>query len=151
MGKAIDERTLMIVGSAPCFPYGTVDPIEALGRLAIERSVWLHVDACVGGYLAPFVAEAGYAVPAFDFAVAGVASLSADLHKFGFCPKPASTIFYRFAERAAFQPFDVDEWPVAVSRRRRSWERARAAPSPAPGRRFTQWAGKATSTRPATS
>ncbi len=111
MAEAIDGRTLMIVGSAPSFPYGTIDPIEALGRLAVDRDVWLHVDACVGGYLAPFVAEAGYAVPSFDFSVVGVTSLSADLHKFGFCPKPASTIFYRSAEQAAFQPFDVDEWP----------------------------------------
>jgi len=101
----------MLVGSAPCFPYGTIDPIAELGALAQQREVWLHVDACVGGYIAPFAARAGFAVPDFDFAVPGVASLSADLHKFGFCPKPASTVFYRSAEQAAFQPFDVDEWP----------------------------------------
>jgi glutamate/tyrosine decarboxylase-like PLP-dependent enzyme len=101
----------MLVGSAPCFPYGTFDPIADLGRLALERGLWFHVDACVGGYLAPFVAKAGYAVPAFDFAVPGVTSLSADLHKFGFCPKPASTAFYRSARHAAFQPFEVDDWP----------------------------------------
>ena len=39
------------------------------GDLAQARGLWLHVDACVGGYLAPFVAKAGYPVPAFDFAV----------------------------------------------------------------------------------
>ena len=111
VAQAIDADTLMLVGSAPCFPYGTIDPIDNLGRLAQERGVWLHVDACVGGYLAPFVAKAGYPVPAFDFAIPGVTSLSADLHKFGFCPKPASTVFYRSAARAAFQPFDVDDWP----------------------------------------
>ena len=108
---AIDSRTLMLVGSAPAFPYGTIDPIAALSELAVARSLWLHVDACVGGYLAPFVAKAGYRVPAFDFSLPGVTSISADLHKFGFCPKPASTIFYRSAEHASFQPFDVDDWP----------------------------------------
>jgi sphinganine-1-phosphate aldolase len=111
MAEAIDDATLMLVASAPCFPYGLIDPIADLGRLAQKRDVWLHVDACVGGYLAPFVAKAGYSLPAFDFAVPGVTSLSADLHKFGFCPKPASTVFYRAAAQAAFQPFEIDDWP----------------------------------------
>ena len=104
----------MLVGSAPCFPYGTVDPIAALSQLAQERGLWLHVDACVGGYLAPFVAKAGYPVPTFDFALPGVTSISADLHKFGFCPKPASTVFYRSQRQASFQPFEVDDWPGGV-------------------------------------
>ena len=111
MAREIDAETLMLIGSAPCFSYGTIDPIAALGQLAREREIWLHVDACVGGYLAPFVAKAGYPVPDFDFAVPGVTSLSADLHKFGFCPKPASTVFYRSAAQAACQPFEMDDWP----------------------------------------
>ena len=111
MARAIDAETMMLVGSAPCFSYGTIDPIAALGQLARECELWLHVDACVGGYLAPFVARAGYPVPDFDFAVPGVTSLSADLHKFGFCPKPASTVFYRSAAQAACQPFEMDDWP----------------------------------------
>jgi glutamate/tyrosine decarboxylase-like PLP-dependent enzyme len=111
MADAIDDETLMLVGSAPCFPYGTIDPIAALGELALRRRLWLHVDACVGGYLAPFVARAGYPIPDFDFSLPGVTSLSADLHKFGFCPKPASTVFYRSARHASFQPFEVDDWP----------------------------------------
>ena len=111
MSRAIDAGTMMLVGSAPCFSYGTIDPIADLGRLAEERGVWLHVDACVGGYIAPFAAKAGYAIPGFDFAVPGVTSISADLHKFGFCPKPASTVFYRSADRAACQPFEMDDWP----------------------------------------
>jgi len=111
MARAIDADTMMLVGSAPCFSYGTIDPIADLGALAEERGLWLHVDACVGGYIAPFAAKAGYPIPAFDFAVPGVTSMSADLHKFGFCPKPASTVFYRSADRAACQPFEMDDWP----------------------------------------
>jgi glutamate/tyrosine decarboxylase-like PLP-dependent enzyme len=111
MARAIDAQTLLLVGSAPCFSYGTIDPIADLGRLAQERGLWLHVDACVGGYLAPFAKKAGHAVPDFDFSIPGVTSLSADLHKFGFCPKPASTVFYRTADRAACQPFEMDDWP----------------------------------------
>jgi sphinganine-1-phosphate aldolase len=111
MARAIDADTMMLVGSAPCFSYGTIDPIADLGNLAEDRGLWLHVDACVGGYIAPFAAKAGYPIPAFDFAVPGVTSISADLHKFGFCPKPASTVFYRAADRAACQPFEMDDWP----------------------------------------
>ena len=107
----IDDETIMIVGSAPSFPYGTIDPIEALGALAQRRDVWLHVDACVGGYLAPFAKMIGRDIPAFDFSVPGVSSISADLHKFGFCPKPASTVFYRDAEKAAHHGFDFSDWP----------------------------------------
>ncbi len=111
MARAIDADTMMLVGSAPCFSYGTIDPIGDLGALAQQRGLWLHVDACVGGYIAPFAAKAGFPIPAFDFAVPGVTSISADLHKFGFCPKPASTVFYRSSDRAACQPFEMDDWP----------------------------------------
>ena len=107
----IDDETMMIVGSAPCFPYGVIDPIEALGALAERRGVWLHVDACVGGYLAPFVKMIGRDIPAFDFSVPGVSSISADLHKFGFAPKPASTVFYRTPDKAEFNSFDFSDWP----------------------------------------
>jgi glutamate/tyrosine decarboxylase-like PLP-dependent enzyme len=109
---AIDPHTLMLVGSAPCFPYGVVDPIEALGRLALERGVWLHVDACVGGYLAPFAVMNGVQVQPFDFAVPGVASISADLHKYGYAAKGASTLFHRDAAQRAHQVFSFDAWPA---------------------------------------
>lgn len=107
----IDEDTIMLVGSAPCFPYGVIDPIAEIGRLAERRGVWLHVDACVGGYLAPFVRLTGREIPDFDFRVPAVQSMSADLHKFGFCPKPASTVFYRSADLAQHHHFDFDGWP----------------------------------------
>ncbi len=111
---AIDADTIMVVGSAPCFPYGVIDPIEQLSALARRRGTWLHVDACVGGYLAPFVQRLGRPVPAFDFALPGVRSISADLHKYGFCPKPASTVLYRGADDAAHQPFVFDAWPSGL-------------------------------------
>ncbi len=111
MADAIDDQTLMLVGSAPCFPYGVIDPIAELGELAQRRGLWLHVDACVGGYLAPFVRMAGRPVPDFDFSVPGVSSLSADLHKYGFCPKPGSTLFYRDRALSRHHRFDFDVWP----------------------------------------
>lgn len=111
LAAALDADTVMLVGSVPCFPYGVVDPLPELSELALSRGVWLHVDACVGGYFAPFARELGRPIPPFDFELPGVASLSADLHKFGFCPKPASTVFYRDADRAAAGGFDLDVWP----------------------------------------
>ncbi len=111
MEALIDGETIMIVGSAPCFPYGVMDPIDALGALAERRGLWLHVDACVGGYLAPFAKMIGRDIPAFDFSVPAVSSISADLHKFGFAPKPASTVFYRTPDKAAHNDFDFSDWP----------------------------------------
>ena len=105
MADAVNERTIMLVGSAPCFPFGLIDPIEALSELALERQLWLHVDACVGGYFAPFARMNGLPVPAFDFELEGVSSISADLHKYGYAAKGASTIFHRSEAQREFQLF----------------------------------------------
>ncbi len=107
----IDERTIAIVGSAPCFPHGVVDRIDELSELAKETDRWLHVDACVGGWLAPWFTRIGRATPNFDFRIPGVRSISADLHKFGFTPKPASTVFYRDAADQERAMFKADAWP----------------------------------------
>ena len=107
----VDDDTIMLVGSAPAFPYGVIDPIAEIGKLAARRGIWLHVDACVGGYLAPFARMIGREIPDFDFAVPEVASISADLHKFGFAPKPASTVFYRSDDMAQHHGFEFDGWP----------------------------------------
>ena len=114
MAAAASEHTLMIVGSAPCFPYGVIDSIEELGELAVAREVWLHVDACVGGYFAPFARMNGVDLPPFDFSVPGVRSISADLHKYGYAAKGASTLFHRSAEQREFQVFSCDAWPVGT-------------------------------------
>ena len=103
--------TVMIVGSAPSFPYGLIDPIAALSDLAIARDLWLHVDACVGGYIAPFVRMNGEDIPPFDFELPGVRSMSADLHKYGYCAKGASTVLFRTAALRKFMIFDFRDWP----------------------------------------
>jgi len=111
IADAADAATIMIVGSAPCFPYGLIDPIGALSDLAVARDLWLHVDACVGGYIAPFVRMNGGDIPPFDFELPGVRSMSADLHKYGYCAKGASTVFFRSAALQAFMVFDFKDWP----------------------------------------
>lgn len=112
MEAAIDGATFMIVGSAPCFPFGLIDPIGALGDLAERRGLWLHVDSCVGGFLAPFVRMNGADLPAFDFAVPGVSSMSADLHKYGYCSKGASVVLFRTEGLRQHMGFDGGPWPL---------------------------------------
>jgi len=111
MSDAIDNNTIMLVGSAPNFPYGLIDPISELGKVAEEKEVWLHVDACVGGYIAPFVRMNGADIPDFDFSVPGVSSMSADLHKYGYCAKGASTVLFRNKVLKQYMVFDCDDWP----------------------------------------
>lgn len=110
----INKRTVMILGSAPEYPHGSIDPIEAMAAIAQRRGVPLHVDACVGGFILPFMAMNGVELPAWDYRVPGVTSISADLHKYGYAAKGASTITYRNLELLKHQMFVLTEWPGGV-------------------------------------
>lgn len=109
--EAITENTVLVVGSAPCYPFGTIDDIPALAAAAQERGVPMHVDACVGGFLLPFVERNGHSVRPWDFRVPGVTSISADLHKYGFAARGASTIMYRDRAYRKHQFFTMSDWP----------------------------------------
>jgi glutamate/tyrosine decarboxylase-like PLP-dependent enzyme len=109
--QAISKRTIMMVASAPSLPFGLIDPVDEMAELARRHDIWLHVDACIGGYIAPFVSKLGYPLPRFDFAVPGVRSISADLHKFGYAAKGASTLLVRNAKDMVFQAFEFSDWP----------------------------------------
>lgn len=108
---ATDDATVGLYASAPAYSLGVIDPIAELSDLALRRGLWLHVDACVGGILGPFVRQLGYPVPPFGFELPGVTSISADLHKSGFTAKPASTVTFRSAEHREFARFTFDDWP----------------------------------------
>lgn len=114
MRGLIDENTMLLVGSAPCFPHGVIDPIGQISALADQTGVWLHVDACVGGWIAPFFERIGRGTPVFDFRNSAVRSISADLHKFGFCPKPASTVFFRDGADLDRSTFRLGYWPSGL-------------------------------------
>ena len=111
MAAAITPDTVMLVGSAPSFPHGVIDPIAAIAALAQERGLWMHVDACVGGYFAPFAKMLGVDIADFDFAVPGVTSISADLHKYGYAAKGASTLFVSDPASFALMGYAFDDWP----------------------------------------
>ncbi len=107
----VSAQTVMIVGSAPCYPYGVIDPIEELATLAFHHGIHFHCDACVGGFLLPFWERIGEPVPPFDFRIEGVTTMSADVHKFGYCTKGASVIVHRDEVSFGHQRFQHAGWP----------------------------------------
>jgi len=111
MQRAITENTIVIVGSAPTFPHGLIDPIEELSELARARGIGFHTDACLGGFILPWVERLGYYVPPFDFRLPGVTSMSADTHKYGYAAKGTSVVLYRGHELRHYQYFTATEWP----------------------------------------
>jgi glutamate/tyrosine decarboxylase-like PLP-dependent enzyme len=108
---AINENTILLVGSAPQYPHGIMDPIEDLAKLAKSKGIGMHVDACVGGFMLPFLRKLGHDIPPFDFAVDGVTSMSADLHKYGFTAKGASVVIYKDKDLRRYQFFVSKDWP----------------------------------------
>jgi glutamate/tyrosine decarboxylase-like PLP-dependent enzyme len=114
MRRAITSNTIMMVGSAPSYPHGVVDPIRELAAIAQEHDLLFHTDSCVGGFMLPFIRKLGYEVPDFGFSVPGVTSMSADLHKFGYAAKPASVVLYRTPELRRQQMFVAINWPGGI-------------------------------------
>ena len=114
MARRTTPNTIALVGSAPCYPFGTVDPIEKLAALAQERGIACHVDACVGGFFLPFLEHLGHDIPVFDYRVPGVTSISADVHKYGYASKGASTITYRRMDYLKHQFFVYTDWSGGV-------------------------------------
>jgi glutamate/tyrosine decarboxylase-like PLP-dependent enzyme len=110
MAAAMDDQTVALVGSAPNYPFGTFDPIAEIAALAAERGAWMHVDACVGGFLAPYVRRLGHHIPPFELSVPGVTSLSADIHKHGMAPKGASLLLVADAADREWHHFASRAW-----------------------------------------
>ena len=110
MAAAIDDSTVMLVASAPQYPQGVIDPVAAVAAVAEDHGVLCHVDACMGGVTLPYLTQLGYPVPAWNFAVPGVTSMSVDLHKFGYTAKGASVIAYRSKGLRRHQTFVTDNW-----------------------------------------
>jgi len=105
MRAAITPDTILLVASAPSYSQGVIDPIGEIGKLAREKNLLFHVDACVGGLHLSFMRKLGYDVPDFDFTVRGVTSISTDLHKYGYAAKGCSAIMYRSKELRKYQIF----------------------------------------------
>ena len=110
MERAITGNTVLLVASAPAYPQGVIDPVADIAALASARDINCHVDACMGGITLPMLERLGHHVPAFDFRVSGVTSISVDLHKYGYAAKGASVILHRSKELRRHQTFVTDNW-----------------------------------------
>jgi glutamate/tyrosine decarboxylase-like PLP-dependent enzyme len=108
--KHLSPRTVLLVGSAGNYPYGTIDPIEALSELALEHGTGLHVDGCLGGFILPWGEALGYEIPPFDFRLPGVTTISADTHKYGYGPKGTSVLLFRDKSLRRHQYYVRSDW-----------------------------------------
>ncbi|KAJ9665582.1 Dihydrosphingosine phosphate lyase [Coniosporium apollinis] len=114
VSRLINPNTILLVGSAPNFPHGIIDDISALSRLAVRNTLPLHVDCCLGSFLVPLLAKAGFPAEPADFRLRGVTSISCDTHKYGFAPKGNSTVLYRTQQLRSYQYFVSADWPGGV-------------------------------------
>ncbi len=112
--KLINSNTILMVASAPGYPHGTMDPIQDMAAMAIRHHLPFHVDACIGGFMLPWVEKLGYAVPAWDYRVTGVTSISSDVHKFGYGAKGASVVTYRSMDYLRHQFFVTTDYPGGI-------------------------------------
>lgn len=115
MAERINENTIALVGSAACYPYGVIDPIEEIAALALKHGIAMHVDGCIGGFILPWIEKLDKEcqlaeIPPFDFRVPGVTSMSADVHKYGYAAKGASTIMYRGMDYLRHQFSAATDW-----------------------------------------
>lgn len=112
--ELITPNTIALVGSAPSFPYGTMDPIEEMSKIAQEYNVGMHVDACLGGFIIPWAEKLGFHTGRFDFSLPGVTSISMDTHKYGYGPKGTSVVLYRNSDLFQQQIYATGTWQGGI-------------------------------------
>ncbi|MBF4160211.1 aspartate aminotransferase family protein [Nocardioides sp. CBS4Y-1] len=110
MAAVVDDDTVLLVASAPSYAHGVIDPVPEVAAIAVGHGIRCHVDACIGGLVLPFAARLGRPVPPWTFAIEGVTSISADLHKYGYAPKGTSLLLHRSAEVRRPQLFTWARW-----------------------------------------
>ena len=111
---AINKNTIALVASCPSFPYGAVDDVRRFANLALRNKIGLHVDCCLGGFMAPFAKDNGINIPAFDFQVPGVTTISVDHHKFGQAPKGISVLLFREKSLRKYAIYATAKWTGGI-------------------------------------
>lgn len=113
--KAVSKNTIMIGASAPQYPHGVIDPIEEIAEFANRKGIPMHVDACIGGFILPWIEKLGYPISSlWDFRVPGVTSISLDFHKYGYAAKGSSCLVYKSMDYLKYQFFICENWPGGV-------------------------------------
>jgi glutamate/tyrosine decarboxylase-like PLP-dependent enzyme len=114
MAAAINDNTAVVVASAFSYPFGVIDPVEEIAAAAKAAGVGCHVDACIGAFVLPFLERLDHHIPPWDFRVDGVTEISADVHKYGFCPKGASVVLHDDPDWFMYQAFVYEDWPSGL-------------------------------------
>ena len=114
MAEAVTDDTALVVASAPSYPHGVVDPVEDVAAIAADHGIPCHVDACIGGFVLPFLDELGHEIPPYDFSVPGVTSMSVDPHKYGYTAKGVSVLLHRDKSYRRDQYYADDDWPGGI-------------------------------------
>ena len=114
MERNINKNTILLVGSTPSFPHGIMDPMLNIASIGLRCKIPVHMDACLGGFLMPFLSEAGYNISTFDFKCEGITSISIDLHKFGYAPKGISVIMYNSYDYLHNQYYVNTDWQGGI-------------------------------------
>lgn len=110
VAAVLDESVALVVASTPSYPHGALDPVAEITDVCAAQGVPVHVDGCIGAWVLPWWPGAEDR-PAWDLRVPGVASLSVDLHKYGYAPKGVSVLLYRDRDRHRRQWFATSAWP----------------------------------------
>ncbi|WP_347352177.1 aminotransferase class V-fold PLP-dependent enzyme [Intrasporangium sp.] len=111
ISAAIDPNTVLVVASAPSYAHGVVDPVTPIAAAAAHAGARCHVDACIGGWVLPFLRDDEPDQQPWAFAVEGVTSISVDLHKYGYTPKGVSLLLHRSADLRRGHFFASAAWP----------------------------------------
>lgn len=114
MESLVNANTILVVASAPSYPNGVLDPVTEIAAMASRHNIPVHVDACIGGFMLPWLEKLGYSLPLWDFRIPGVTSVSADAHKFGYGAKGASVLVYRNMDYMQHQFVVTTDFPGGI-------------------------------------
>lgn len=111
MEELIDSNTIALYCSYPNYPHGIVDPVQDIAFLAKKYKIPLHLDGCLGGFVAAFLPEHKNK---FSLDIDGITSISLDHHKYALAPKGVATLFFKTAELRQQMYFFYTEWSGGI-------------------------------------
>ena len=114
--SVLSKNTIMVVSSAPSFPNGVIDPLDKITNIVsnYNKEIGVHLDACLGGFLLPFMDIIFNTNSYLNFTNLGLTSISLDTHKYGCSPKGTSIILYRTKNLAHYQYFVDPDWTGGI-------------------------------------
>jgi len=102
----VNSNTICMVGSAPSYAHGIIDPIIRMSEFCYDENIGFHMDCCLGGFLVPFVKKSQF----LDFRTKGMTSISLDTHKYGYSFKGSSVLLFRDYGFKKYQHYINPDW-----------------------------------------